>query len=161
MHSFRFSSSVTFFALVIACAGPTASRPSVLDGTWIASAENASPSGWYQRSLIFGRAASFTSEFRSYGIYPGQPRDELSGYQRTEGTYEIQGNAILFHPLRLIEWDRFYGAGSPEQIREPYPYGSIFDDARYELHGLQLTLHYTVYPADAAEPTATIYNRAR
>jgi hypothetical protein len=161
MHLFRLSPSILSLAAAVACASPTASHQSVLDGNWVAAPENASPSGWYQRSLTFGPTGSFTSEFRSYGIYAGQPRDELSGYQRTEGTYAVEGNRLIFHPMRLVEWDRFYGAGSREQIRQPYPYGTIFDDARYEMHGPQLTLHYTVYPADAPEPALVLFTRVR
>lgn len=161
MQLFRLCSSVLALALTIACASPTESASSSLDGTWVAAAENASPSGWYQRSLTFETSGSFVSEFRSFGIYGGQPRNELSGYQRTEGTYRTEGDRLLFHPTRLISWDRFYGVNSPISITEPYPYGTIFDDARYVIQAPLLTLHYTVYPADAAEPAVLVFARAR
>ena len=161
MHFFRPCSSVLPLALTIACASPTESEPSSLDGTWVTAAQNLSPSGWYQRSLTFEATGSFTSEFRSYGIYQGQSRDELSGYQRTEGTYRAEGNRLVFQATRLVAWDRFYGVASPVRVTEPYPYGTIFDDARYEMQGRQLTLHYTIYPADAPEPTVIVFTRAR
>jgi len=148
-------------ALTIACAGATDVKTSELDGAWVAPAEDASPSGWYQRTLTFGSNGSFVSEFRSYGIYQGQPRDEPSGFQRTEGTYQIDGDRLLFQPVRLISWDRFYGVNSPVQVAEPYPYGSIFDNARFEIQAGTLILHYTVYPADAPEPAVLTFNPAR
>lgn len=160
MQLLRLCSSVLPLAFTIACASPTESEPLLLDGTWVSAVENASPSGWYRRSLTFEATGSFTSEFRSYGIYAGQPRDELSGYQRTEGTYRAEGNRLVFQATRLVSWDRFYGVTSPERVTEPYPYGTIFDDARYEVQGRQLTLHFTTYPADAPEPTAMVFTRA-
>lgn len=165
MQLFRPCWLVLSLPFTLACASPTESGPSQferspLDGIWVTAAENASPSGWYRRSLTFGANGSFTSEFRSYGIYQGQPRDEPSGYQRTEGIYERDADRLVFHPTRLVWWDRFYGVASPEQMSEPYPYGTIFDDARYEIQGQQLTLHYTTYPADAPVPTVLVFTRA-
>lgn len=159
MRLFRHCSLVLSLTFTLACASPTESGPSSLDGTWVAAIENASPSGWYRRSLIFEASGSFTSEFRSYGIYQGQPRDELSGYSRIEGTYRAEGDRLFFQPTRLVSWDRFYGVNSPERVSEPYPYGTIFDDARYERQGRMLTLHYTTYPADAPEPTVVVFMR--
>jgi hypothetical protein len=160
MQLFRLCSSVLPLTLTIACGSPTDSGSSPLHGTWVAGDENASPSGFYRRSITFGTSGAFTSEFRSFGIYSGQPRNELSGYQRTEGTYQVEGDRLVFQPTRLISWDRFYGANSPESVYEPYPYGTIFEDARYESSGFQLTLHYTVYPAEAPEPAVLVFTRA-
>ena len=156
----RLRPSALVLACTIACANPTESGQSLLNGTWKTAAENASPTGWYTRSLTFEPGGAFTSEFRSYGVYPGQPRDELSGYQRTEGTYRVEAKRLIFQPVRLVSWDRFYGATSPETVSEPYPYGSIFDDAHYDLVGPLLSLHYTTYPADAPVPTLLIFTRA-
>jgi hypothetical protein len=161
MRLFRLYWSVLPLALTVACGGATDVKSSSLSGTWVAPVENASPSGWYRRSITFETSGSFTSEFRSFGVYAGQPRDELSGYQRTEGTYRTEGDRLVFQPTRLISWDRFYGVNSPEQVSEPYPYGTIFDNARYEMTALLLTLHFTVYPADAAEPAVLVFIRAR
>lgn len=155
----RISPSVLVLASVIACANPTAAGLSSLSGTWRTAPENAQPQGWYLRSLTFGADGAFTSEFRSYGVYAGQPREELSGYQRTEGTYRVAGQRLIFEPQRLVSWDRFYGANSPETMSEPYPYGSIFDDARYVLLGSQLSLRYTTYPADAPVGTLLVFTR--
>lgn len=133
--------------------------PTLLEGTWVAATETASPSGWYQRSLTFDANGTFASGFRIYGVYDWQQSDDLSAYQRTEGTYVVEGDRLVFHPARLVWWDRYYGDQSPEQISEPYPYGTIFDDARYELKGRQLTLRFTVYPADAPETAVLVFNQ--
>ena len=159
MKLLRLRSTVLPLTFMMACASPTESGPSSLDGSWVSAIENASPSGWYRRSLIFETNGSFTSEFRSYGIYGGQPRNELSGYQRTEGTYQTDGDRLVFQPIRLVSWDRFYGADSPERVTEPYPYPGIFDDARYQTQGLRLTLRFTTYPLDAPEPTELVFTR--
>lgn len=160
MQLFRLCSSVLPLAITIACASPTDSGSSPLSGTWVAGVENASPSGFYRRSITFEPSGSFTEEFRSFGIYGGQPRNELSGYQRTEGTYRVEGDRLVFQATRLIVWDRFYGVNSPETVYEPYPYGTLFPDARYEMGAFQLTLHFTVYPADAPEPAVLVFMRA-
>jgi hypothetical protein len=136
--------------------------PQSLEGTWVAATETASPTGWYQRSLTFDADGTFVSGFRVYGVYTWHQDDELSAYQRTEGTYAVEGNRLVFHPFRLVWWDRYYGDQSPEQISEPYPYGTIFDDARYQLKGRQLTLQFTVYPTDAPETTAVlVFNQSQ
>jgi hypothetical protein len=150
----------------MACANvadnPAEPKVGWLPGVWVASPEVGSPSGRYERSLSFGSEGSFVSEVRSYGIYGWQPAGELSGYTRTEGTYgvEIEGNRLEFLPLRIVSWDRFYGPNSPETVREPYPGETVFDNARYELSGDILTLRFTIYPADAAEPAELIFTRA-
>ena len=135
--------------------------PTLLNGTWVADTETASPSGWYQRSLTFDTNGTFVSGFRIYGVYDWQQADDLSAYQRAEGTYDIQGDRLVFHPARLVWWDRYYGDQSPEQISEPYPYGTIFDDARFSLKGTQLTLRFTIYPADAPETTVLVFHQRR
>ncbi len=73
----------------------------------------------------------------------------------------MKDNRLLFQPTRLISWDRFYGVDSPERVSEPYPYGAIFDDARYETLGPQLTLRFTVYPANAPEAAVLVFTRTR
>ncbi len=154
--------SLVLFAFVTACADATAPGVGPLEGTWAAAPEAGSPSGRYERLLTFRNDGTFTSEVRSYGIYPGQPRDQLSGYFRTEGTYgvEIEGNGMVFHAARVVSWDRFYGANSPEVVRDAFPGETIYDDARYEVQGPLLTLRFTIYPADAPEPAVLVFTRA-
>ncbi len=95
-----------------------------------------------------------------YGIYPAQPRDELSAFSRIEGAYRTEGNQLILSPYRLITWDRFYGASSPAVVQQPYPYDGYFDDARYVVRAHTLTLVYTIYPADAPVTTTMILRRA-
>ena len=147
--------------VVAACEDTTGVKTGPLDGTWIAAPEAGRPSGRYERTLTF-RDGSFTFEVRSYGIYGGHSGDELSAYYRVEGTYgiEIEGNGIDFRPVRIVWWDRFYGANSPETARDAYPGETIFDDARYELEWPLLRLRFTTYPADAPEPALLLFTRA-
>jgi hypothetical protein len=45
------------------------------------------------------------------------------------------------------------------QVIEPYPYGTLFDGARFEIVAERLTLHYLSYPLDA--PVATTLELSR
>jgi hypothetical protein len=160
MTLFRLCSRIMPFAITMSCGNPIDVEPLTLFGTWVAI-ENASPSGSHRRSLSLGSNGSFTSEVRSFGIYPDQSPGALSSYQRTEGTFgiEVEGNGLIFHPIRLVSWDLFYGVESPERIAEPYPHGSVFDDATYEIRGRELILDFTIYPADAPVPARLVFTR--
>ncbi|MBC7788339.1 MAG: hypothetical protein H7Z74_00220 [Anaerolineae bacterium] len=158
MRLFRLCGSILLLAIAISCSSSTEFESTPLDGTWVSTQENSSSSGRYDRALTFKAGGTFISEFRSYGEY-GESRHQQSSYQRTDGTYRVEGDRLIFHATRLIVWDRFHG-GKP-QIFDPYPYGTLFDDARYEVRGQDLTLYYTTYPADAPEPTTMTYARAR
>lgn len=140
-------SSILAITLTTACASPTHYGSSSLEGNWLSAVERHSPYGWYRRSLTFEATGSFIYEYRSYGIHQGQPRDQLSSYMRIEGTYRAERNRLIF------------------QVREPRPYGTppgtIFDDARYEVRGPQLLLHFTSYPADAPVRGTFVFTRAR
>jgi hypothetical protein len=163
MKLFRSGISLSVFALMAACDNSVAPTIGHLPGIWIAPAEAASPNGRYERTLTFRGDGSFTSEFRSYGIYAFAGDDDLSSYSRTEGTYavEIEGNGLEFRPVRITSWDRFYGDDSPETVRNAHPDERLFDDAHYEiLAGQVLKLDFTVYPADAAEPAQLVFLRA-
>jgi hypothetical protein len=161
MQLFRICTLTLPLAFSMACAGSTEPKllPTTLNGTWIAPVETGRPSGSYHRTLTFTGSGSFVSETRSYGIYQAQPRNELSGYTRIEGTFQAEGDRLLFHPTRSVVWDIFYGVNSPERVTVPYN-GSIYDDARYEVRARQLTLHFTIYPADAAEPAVMLFTLA-
>lgn len=147
-------------SVAVACATPTSPATSELDGTWVSGPETASPRGFAERSITFGPGDAYRSEVRTYGIYPGQPANELSSYGRIEGTYGVVGDRLTVQPARLVEWDRFYGAASPERVIEPCPYQRMIDDDRFEVRGRQLTLYVTTYPADAAVPTTMVFTRA-
>jgi hypothetical protein len=98
-------------------------------------------------------------EVRSYGLLPGQGREELSAYSKTQGRYRTEGDRFFFEPRRLVWWDRFYGADSPEHVEAPYPYGTLFDDAHLVLRGDELTISYLSYPFDAPVQTVMVLTR--
>jgi len=132
-----------------------------LVGTWARAPESLAPSGWYQVRMTFTPSGTFTADVRSHGVYPGQPRDELSSYGRTEGTYRTEGDRLIVTPRRLVTWDRFYGSSTPEVVQDPYPYTGYLDDMRYAIRERTLTLRYTSYPADAPVPTTMVLVRER
>jgi hypothetical protein len=144
-------------AVVAACESATAPAASV-EGRWASPREALSPTGSHQSFLTF-HGDAFTLEVRSYGIYPGQKLTDLAAYSRTEGTFRVDGDRLEFSPLRLVTWDSFYGATSPERVESPYPWGSLFDDARFAVRSNRLDLYYTIYPADAPVSTSSTYFR--
>jgi hypothetical protein len=157
MKAIRLCSAVLALTFSIACGGTTDLKPSPA-GTWVAALE-VGAIGSYQRSLTFGRDGSFTSEIRGYGVYEGQPENELSGWQRIEGTYSTEGDQIYWKSARSILWDLTDG----QRIADPYlsdPY--LF--ARYEIEGSQLVLRYTIYPFGYLygnpEPAVTVFTLA-
>ena len=155
----RRSTIISLLSVILAaCESSTSPDGSAIAGQWATTREALSPTGSYQSFLTFDGDA-FTSEVRSYGLYPGQRSTDLSAYSRTEGTYRVDGDRVHFSPLRLVSWDRFYGETSPERVQSPYPWGSLFDDARFTLRLNRLDLHYTTYPADAPVPTSRTYWR--
>jgi hypothetical protein len=145
--------------LLAACASPTDQGRSPLVGRWATAPEDLSPSGWHQYHMTFAAEGAFALEVRSYGVYAGQPHDELSAYSRTEGSYRVDGERLVFEPQRLVWWDRFYGVASPEHVEDSYPYGSLFNAATYVVRDNQLTLRYVSYPADAPVPTSMVFIR--
>ena len=143
-------------------AGPATPTTALeLVGRWVSSRNNLSPEGWNPSSLTFTIDGRFTSENRMYGLYEGQRRDDLSAFTRIEGRYRIVRDQLTFEPLRLVWWDHFYGARSREHVEDPYPWGDLFDDARYSMRDDHLTMSFTVYPADAPLPAVAEYTRDR
>src|SRR5262245_31377280 len=138
MHA-RLTLACAMCALLAACSEPAAIGPTALIGTWITEPLDPDP-----KEKLTLKAQEFSSEVP---------------YTRTEGAYRLEGwNRIVFEPKRLISWERSYESTSV-RITEPYPYGSMFDDASYYLNGERLTLHYTTYPADAPVETTRTYVR--
>jgi hypothetical protein len=126
-----------FLLTTASCTGPRgplvgAGLPSPLVGHWM---ETTFPN----RHLILRSDGSFTNSGGS-----------TSEYFRHEGTFEVKGSRIEFHPKRFVSKD---GTGSPAIVEEPSRYRSIFDNCRFEFDGSALVLHYTTYPGDAPVPT--------
>jgi hypothetical protein len=132
-----------------------------LVGRWIGSRDDLAPDGWHQSTLTFSIDGRFVWESRMNGLYGGQRRDDLSAFTRAEGTYRIDGDHLIFEPQRLVWWDRFYGAASPEHVEEPYPWSGLFDGATYSVRGDHLEMRFVVYPADAPVPQVAEYTRER
>jgi len=157
MKALGLCSSVLALTFSVACAGTTDLKPSPA-GSWVAALEVGRISS-NQRSLTFRSDGSFTSEIRGYGLYEGQPENELSGWERIEGTYSTEGDQIYWKSARRIWWDLVDG----QQIADPY----IFDpylNARYEIKGSQFILRYTIYPFGYLygnpEPAVTVFTLA-
>ncbi len=143
-------------------AGP-AVTPAATDlvGRWIGPRDDLAPEAWHQSTLTLSIDGRFTLENRTHGVYEGQTAEVLSTISRIDGTFRLAGDRLIFQPQRLTWWDRFYGAMSPEQVEEPYPWGSIFENARISIAGDHLTLTYTVNPADAALAAVSEFTRER
>jgi hypothetical protein len=139
-------------------ASPTAVRADELTGSWQTPRQTLSPSGSYQTTLTFAADGGVTYEVRNYGLYPGQRADDLASYSRTYSRYETAGDTVILHPARVVTWDKFYGAQSPERVEEIHD-GSV----RWNVvvYGDQLMVNYTTYPADAPVLTTVVYRRVR
>lgn len=86
----RWSLRITFPLLVLLLSCLADPRSDDLVGTWKTAPMDLEPSGWYETLLSFSRYGVFESEVRSYGVYPGQDRNELSAYSRIKGTYRME-----------------------------------------------------------------------
>jgi len=137
--------------LTLACSdrATTEPEPQSLTGHWVTQRLSLGESASYEHHLLLQRFGRFASEVRTYGSYPGQAPDEFSGYSRVEGAFRVDGDRLEFRPVRLVEWDLFYGLSSPVRVIEPYPYGILFDSTRFEIAADHLTLRYLSYPSDA------------
>jgi hypothetical protein len=144
-------------AFTCGCSEPTPSDDIV--GGWIAATRDLDPTGYDQSRLSFSPSGKFSWVVNTYGLYPGQARDELTDYTRIEGRYEVSNGRLVMTTERSVTWDRFYGAHSPEVVEDPYVI-TLFDQARYSIGGNRLTLDYLSYPADAPVSTRQEFVRA-
>ena len=141
----------------LACSSPL-EMPTGVVGHWVTAPEDLSPRGWHQYHLTFASTGSYRSEVRSYGLYPEQAAADLSAFSREEGRFRVEGDRLVMEADRLVVWDRFDGADSPERVHEPYPYGRApFDGARFEIGDDRLILVYITYPADGPVPAMKQY----
>ena len=141
------------------CADPNQPEPTDLAGRWISAPADLAPQGWHQYHLTFTNAGRFSHEVRTYGLYTGQAPSTLTAFSRVEGRFRHDGDRLVTEPERLVWWDSFYGENSRVRVEEPYPWGGLFDDARFVVDGDRLTIHFTTYPADAPVPTIAEYVR--
>ena len=130
-------------------------------GHWVSAPDELSPESWHQSALTFTPDGRFAFESRSYGLYEDQTRDALSAITRTEGRYRIASNRLIFQPKRRVWWDHFEGAQATEHREEPYPWGSLFEDATWVVEQERLTMRFSVAPADVPVPVVAEYVRER
>jgi hypothetical protein len=151
------------FALALvttsACDSTLGVNMSGLWGRWQTVPEDLAPQGWHQQELTFNRLGAFTAEVRTYGLYSGQDRTELTASSLTAGTFEVDGGRLIMRPSRLTTWDSWPPARL--EVHDPYPWGdTLFDDARFEIVGGDiLRLSYTSYPFDAPVATKRTFRR--
>jgi hypothetical protein len=144
-----------------AAAPATIRSATELSGRWMTSRNDLSPDGSHQSTLTFSIDGRFVFENRMYGLYQGQRAVELSAFTRTEGTYRIDRDRLVFEPRRLVWWDQFDGVRSPEHVEQPYPWRSLFDDARFRVRDDRLVMTYIVHPGEKAVPVEVEYTRER
>jgi hypothetical protein len=149
-------------ATVAICASCSSSTdPSAADdivGSWVADSA-ASPTGSYVRQLILRPEGKFMLDLRSFGLYDNQEPDELSGYERTSGTFTVDGDRLILQPEWLAVWDFSFGRDAPQTIYAPYPEEHFYDDAHFHIQGDTLTLDFTLYEAGSPRPATQIYQR--
>ena len=132
----------------------------VLTGRWEKAPLALQPAGRMEFALTFSVPNRFRQDVRTFGLLPGQAANDLSGYSRIEGTYSTDGATIDFMPRRVVSWDRFHGANSPEQHEDPARYADLFHHATFAVEGNRLTLDFVSYPADAPVASQSIFTRA-
>ena len=159
MHALRTLLPLVIALGVVSCRSATEPLRHPLVGAWAAPVEAHLPKGTITRDLLFSPNGRFTNVVTLYGIYENQRAGEISAYFRTTGTVALDGDRLDFRADSLVVWDRFYGVSSPPTVRTPSPHGEIYDDARFVLAGNVLTLHFTVYPADAPVPAQQRFTR--
>ena len=135
---------------------PSAHR---LAGGWVAEANDLGTAAWHQTKLVLQPNGRFAFISSSHGLYEGQQRDDPSAWTRIEGNFRVDGNRLHFDAETMTWWDHFESAGSPAPRHAAYPWGSLFDDATFVVHGNVLMLSYNVYPADAPVPVTAEYRR--
>jgi len=127
---------------------------SALTGTtWIDTVFVSQDDSYYVDQLTFNDDETFTAKFSSYGIYPDQSKNELSGWFVYTGNYTVSDDSLYFIANQVTSWDLFFNE-DPETVHEPQV---IFENCNFELHDGLLRLSYITYPADAPEITVRQY----
>jgi hypothetical protein len=140
--------------LLVLLSGCSEPRSEGLGGTWVCCTSELDP-GYQELELEFTATGRFRSELRSYGA-PGQARDDLSTFNRIEGTVRRENDCLFFAPERRITWNY----GGTEIVEEPYSGLPVYEDARYRLEDDRLTLQYTDYYPGIPMGVTLNFNRA-
>jgi hypothetical protein len=147
---------LAFAACAASCSNATDSQATLV-GDWVRQ-ESLSPRGYLTTQLTFRADGTFTNAGRMFGCYPGQAANDLCAYTIVSGTFTTDDDRRAANVTRVVTWDRFYGASSPETVENVN--FTAFNKARFQIAGRTLTLHFLTYPADAPEPTTRIFVRA-
>lgn len=153
----RILGSALLAGLLAACASITEPVPEELIGTWITAEYAFNPQGHFQRQITFTRRGRFTLTHTSYGLYEGQPANEVSGFSESRGRFQVTGDRVDIQPESLTTWDRFWN--EKPRTEKPHPFARLLEDCRYELRGDSLVLTYITFPADAPEITVMTLTR--
>lgn len=149
-------------ALLAACSSLLGADPGDLVGDWATEREAVSPTATSQDLLTLGADGRFVSEWRAYGVYPGQAADQLSASSRAEGRYRTEGGLLRVEAESITNFDTF-GGRVTTTVQRPSPYGAgPYDGARFDVDGDRLTLTYLTYltyPADAPRTTRRTFRR--
>ena len=151
-------------ACVVAACAACSEAPSApaagssLHATWEAPVMMLQPQGTLRATLSLAPDGRFSWRTVSYGVYAGEPATRTSAWTRSDGTYAVSGDSLVFRVDSLTTWDSFYGEPEPSVLR-PYPYGGLFDDCRFTVQGDVLVLRFTTYPLDAPVPAVAVYGR--
>jgi hypothetical protein len=81
-------------------------------------------------------------ETHHYGTLAAQTPDEPSWYIRIGGIYRTEGDRLMVRGGYSATARVIAGVRDPERVND-YPY-DVLEDARYELVGDRLTIHYSV-----------------
>jgi hypothetical protein len=122
-----------------------------LAGVWVDTVD-ALPKGYYVNELSF-ETNQFTEKTTSFGTYPGQDNNTISGWFIRTGSYNLKSNKIVFVVNETVSWDSFFG-GDPITTMET---GVIFENCVFNIENDILELNYITYPADAPEHTIRRY----
>jgi hypothetical protein len=147
---------LAFAACAASCSNATDSQATLV-GDWVRQ-ESLSPRGYLTTQLTFRADGTFTNAGRMFGCYPGQAANDLCAYTIVSGTFTTDDDRLAANVNRVVTWDRFYGTSSPETVENVN--FTAFNEARFQIAGRTLTLHFLTYPADAPEPTTRIFLRA-
>ena len=121
--------------------------------TWIDTVSVSQDGGYYVNQLTFNDDETFTAKFSTFGIYPAQSKNELSGWLVYTGNYTVSNDSLYFTANEVTSWDSFFNK-DPETVHEPQ---LIFENCTFKLNDGLLRLSYTIYPADAPEITVRQY----
>ena len=159
MRPHRALLALSTVVLCASCSNSTDPSPtSNIVGSWVADSA-ASPVGTYVRQLTLTQEGKFLLDLRSFGLYENQQADDLSGYERTSGTFTVDGDRVIFEPGWLVLWDFSFGRDAPQKIYAPYPNDHFYDDAHAHVEGDSLTLEFTLYDADSPRPAKQVFHR--